>query len=97
MTDLPCETLNPVSGASNTTARGGRQITYTCDTGYRHTAGDLVRNCSTNGTWDGTAPTCQSTYNDKTVVLTAHGIELLQHAKVRTGIKPNVKKKCEQL
>ncbi len=33
--------------------------TYTCNTGYNLTCG-VTRTCQANGTWSGTAPTCES-------------------------------------
>ena len=35
-------------------------ISYTCDTGYSHTSGDLLRTCQANTTWSGTEPVCMS-------------------------------------
>ena len=35
-------------------------ITYTCNTGYEHSSGDLNRTCTAIDTWSGTAPACTS-------------------------------------
>ena len=35
-------------------------VTYTCITGYNHSAGDLTRDCQLNKTLTGDAPTCTS-------------------------------------
>ena len=35
-------------------------LTYTCNTGYNHSTGDLLRHCQSNGEWTGEHPTCPS-------------------------------------
>ena len=35
-------------------------VTYTCEYGYSHTAGDLTRRCNADGTLTGTTPVCTS-------------------------------------
>ena len=37
--------------------------TYTCDNGYTITAGGSFRVCRNDGTWSGTAPTCQGEFH----------------------------------
>ena len=34
-------------------------VTYTCQAGYQHVGGDLVRTCQADGTLSGVAPTCE--------------------------------------
>ena len=48
----------PTSGS--TLHNFGDVVTFTCDTGYNHSTGDLVRTCQNTGQWTGTAPTCTS-------------------------------------
>ena len=33
-------------------------VTYTCQVGYSHTAGDLTRGCNADGSLTGTTPVC---------------------------------------
>ena len=35
-------------------------VTYTCNTGYELTSGDLTRTCHADGSWTGTTPVCSS-------------------------------------
>ena len=35
-------------------------VQYTCNTGYSHFSGDLVRTCTAAGLWSGSAPFCRS-------------------------------------
>ena len=35
-------------------------VTYTCEDGYSHTAGDLTRSCNADGSLTGTTPVCTS-------------------------------------
>ena len=35
-------------------------VNYTCDFGYEHTAGDMVRRCDEHAQWVDDAPTCTS-------------------------------------
>ena len=35
-------------------------VTYTCQVGYSHTAGDLTRSCNADGSLTGTTPVCTS-------------------------------------
>ena len=37
-------------------------ITYTCQTGYSHTAGNLTRNCNADGSLTGSLPVCSSKF-----------------------------------
>ena len=36
----------------------GSTVTYTCNAGYRRTAGSSSRTCQSNGQWSGSHPTC---------------------------------------
>ena len=38
-------------------------VTYTCDSGYEHTAGNLTRSCMAINTWSGTTPECTSMFH----------------------------------
>ena len=62
--EVSCGLLPPVNFTTNSSTQGDGiyldQITYNCSTGYQHSSGDLVRNCTSDGTWDGTAPNCTS-------------------------------------
>ena len=35
-------------------------VTYTCEDGYTHTAGDLTRSCNADGSLTGATPVCTS-------------------------------------
>ena len=35
-------------------------VTYTCEDGYSHTAGDLTRSCNADGSLTGSPPVCTS-------------------------------------
>ena len=56
----PCGTPSSLSNGqrsySGTTV--GYTVTYTCNTGYRMTAGSSSRTCQSNGQWSGSHPTC---------------------------------------
>ena len=59
---VDCGTLNAttngqVSYTAGTTYQ--QTATYSCDTGY-NLVGDSIRTCQADGTWFGSAPTCQS-------------------------------------
>jgi cysteine-rich repeat protein len=57
-----CGPLPPVANSSlspaNPSTLLNSSVTYTCDTGYEHTAGNLGRTCGTDRLWSGTSPTC---------------------------------------
>ena len=36
----------------------GYTVTYTCNSGYRMTAGSTIRTCQSDGQWSGSHPTC---------------------------------------
>ena len=61
---MRCGSLNTIAFSTNTTTQGDDlyldQITVTCIPGYEQNGGDLVRKCTSAGTWDGMAPTCAS-------------------------------------
>ena len=61
---MSCGPLDPVDYTTNTSTQGDNlfmdQITFMCVDGYEVTGGDLVRNCASDGSWDGTEPTCES-------------------------------------
>lgn len=52
----PGSTTNGGHNISGTTH--GHNITYSCDTGYRLTAGSSTRRCQPNGEWSGNHPIC---------------------------------------
>ena len=35
-------------------------VTFTCDLGYNHSSGDLVRSCNEHAQWTGDTPVCSS-------------------------------------
>ena len=59
-----CSQLDPVDFTTNTSTqnddRHPNTITYTCIPGFELVSGDLVRNCTTNASYDGSPPNCQS-------------------------------------
>ena len=64
LSEVSCGLLPPVNFTTRSSTQGDGlyldQITYTCITGYQHSGGTLVRNCTSAGTWDGSAPNCTS-------------------------------------
>ena len=48
------------STKSSTEAQYNAIVTYTCETGYEHTGGDLNRTCKADGSWSGDALVCSS-------------------------------------
>ena len=52
---MPYATSNPESMIDYDT-----DVEYTCDPGYTHTAGDLIRTCLDDGSLTGTPPVCIS-------------------------------------
>ena len=36
------------------------QVTYSCDSGYEHTDGNITRTCTAMNTWSGDDPLCTS-------------------------------------
>ena len=40
----------------------GESVTYTCETGYQNTGGQLNRQCTDTDTWSGAAPVCTSKF-----------------------------------
>ena len=62
LAEVSCPALTVIEFSSNTTTLGdglyGDQITVTCNVGYELTSGSSVRNCTSSGTWDGSAPVC---------------------------------------
>ena len=62
LTALPCGTPSSLSNGQrhyNSTTVGST-VTYTCNTGYRMTAGNSSRTCLFGGHWSGSHPTCSS-------------------------------------
>ena len=60
---LSCGPLTPVEFSTNTSSDSGSnrfpdQVNITCDPGYELGSGDLIRNCTSSGMWDGTDATC---------------------------------------
>ncbi len=56
-----CQTVN----VSNAVFHGTHfyvwdMVTYTCQSGYAQTAGNLNRTCQEDGQWDGSKPICKS-------------------------------------
>ena len=66
ITEVSCGSLNTIEFSTNTTTQGDDlyldQITVSCISGYQQNGGDLVRNCTSAGTWNGIAPTCASEF-----------------------------------
>ena len=58
--DTPRMLSNGQGNYSSTTF--GSRVTYTCNTGYRMTAGSSSRTCQSNGQWSGSHPTCSREY-----------------------------------
>ena len=61
---MTCKAVN-VSDAANkhpekSTYDYNENVTYTCDTGFEHTAGNLTRTCTAIDNWSGNEPTCTS-------------------------------------
>ncbi len=56
-----CPALGRVTNADINVAcyNPGCQVSYTCQAGTEHVRGDLVRTCSTWGSWSGVPPVCQ--------------------------------------
>ena len=54
----PYSLLNGQRTYTSTTV--GSRVTYTCNTGYRLTAGSSSRTCQSYGLWSGSHPTCTS-------------------------------------
>lgn len=48
----------------------GETAVYLCDEGYNMTSGDSNTTCQTDGTWDGTLPTCSSKFIHVHVLVT---------------------------
>jgi len=40
----------------------GNKVYYTCNTGYKHYSGNLIRTCKLLGYWNGKAPICKSKF-----------------------------------
>ena len=40
----------------------GSAVHYTCNNGFVHSSGDLIRTCTSSGTWNGMAPICTRMY-----------------------------------
>ena len=73
VTALSCGTPSSLSNGqrhySNTTV--GSTVTYTCNTGYRMTAGNSSRTCLFGGHWSGSHPTCSSEFTLVTFIIFA--------------------------
>ena len=55
MPDVTGATANPESMIDYDT-----DVEYTCDPGYTHSAGDLIRTCKEDGSLTGSPPVCTS-------------------------------------
>ena len=64
---MSCGSLNTIEFSTNTTTQGDDlyldQINVMCISGYQQNGGDLVRNCTSAGTWDGAKPRCTSKFH----------------------------------
>ena len=73
LTVLPCGTPSSLSNGqrhyTSTTVRS--TVTYTCNTGYRMTAGSSRRTCQFGGHWSGSHPTCSSEFTLVTFIIFA--------------------------
>ncbi len=54
---MPAAVSNADFSGSDLTYQG--QLSYTCQTGYEHTSGNLSRTCQSDGSWTGSTPVCQ--------------------------------------
>ena len=59
---LPHIVINGSHSPSLTEHAFDSTITYDCVTGYNITSGDATSTCQTDGTWNGTLPTCSSEF-----------------------------------
>ena len=62
ITVIRCDALEPLPNGNYTFSVAGRPgtfVVYSCDEGYR-LVGNLGRQCSSNGMWTGSTPTCIS-------------------------------------
>ena len=64
LTALPCGTPSSLSNGQRhyTSTTVGSTVTYTCNTGYRMTAGSSSRTCLFGGHWSVSHPTCSSEF-----------------------------------
>ena len=58
----PAVVLDSSKSPNQTSYDYNTDITYTCDTGYEHTSGDLTRTCTASSAWSGTALVCSSRF-----------------------------------
>ena len=59
---IPEYVANAIYNDSHGKFFAGERLTYSCDTGYTHVAGNLNRTCHEDGEWDGDMPVCKSKY-----------------------------------
>ena len=60
---VTCDAVNVTDASKNPDLRVysyNDAVTYSCKTGYEHTAGDLTRTCTAIDTLSGTDPVCTS-------------------------------------
>ena len=60
---VTCEAINVTKASKQpdkTSYSYDEEITYSCETGYEHTAGDLTRTCAAINKWSGALPVCKS-------------------------------------
>ena len=53
-------TVQNTDPAPSSTIDFNSDVTYTCQDGYSHTAGNLTRSCEADGTLTGSTPVCTS-------------------------------------
>ena len=53
-------TVSNATPVPTSTVDYNSMVTYTCQDGYSHTAGDLTRTCKSDGSLTGTTPECTS-------------------------------------
>lgn len=66
-TKVTCQNLSPVAFTTISSQTGTKYLdtlTYTCNTGFELTSGNLVRTCKENKNWSGNPPVCTITCPD---------------------------------
>ncbi|WAQ96223.1 CSMD3-like protein [Mya arenaria] len=58
ITCVPASVPNSSKSPDQATYDYATSVTYSCNTGYEHTGGDLTRTCQADTMWSGTTPTC---------------------------------------
>ena len=60
---MTCKAVNGADAtieADKTLYDYNEDVTYKCNTGFEHTAGNLTRTCTAIDKWSGTGPVCTS-------------------------------------